>query len=178
MGNKRVLRNKKTKLRKRRVFGVILILVLIVICIVISNKNNKVKNDNNPESISEIKEKTNQAKREELSEMNERERMEKYWSIFINHIENNEYEEAYGLLYDDFKKNYFPTLDDFVQYAKKTFPNMINIQYTNIERNGDIYVLWINISDLLNGGANDKKEMNVVIKENGLNDFVLSFSVI
>ena len=66
----------------------------------------------------------------------------------------------------------------FEKYARKTFPTMMNIQHENIERNGDVYVLWIYISDLVNGGPNNKKKMNFVIKENDFDDFVMSFSVI
>ena len=54
---------------------------------------------------------------------------------------------------------------------------MMDIEHENIERNGDVYVLWINIADALNGKPGEKKQMNVVIKENDYNDFVMSFSV-
>lgn len=113
----------------------------------------------------------------ELSELGERDRMERYLSSFVSAIESKEYEEAYEMLYDDFKNNYFPTLESFETYAKKTFPSLWALEYTNIERNGEVYVLWVTMSNAL--GSNDSEvEMNFVIRENELNDFDLSFSVI
>ena len=53
---------------------------------------------------------------------------------------------------------------------------MFSVEHTNIERNGDTYILWVNIADSLNG-KNTKTEYNFVIRENELNDFELSFSV-
>ena len=58
------------------------------------------------------------------------------------------------------------------------FSEMMDIKHENIERNGDVYVLWITINDAINGKPSDKKNMNIVIKENDYNDFVISFSVI
>jgi len=78
---------------------------------------------------------------------------------------------------DKFKTNYFPTLSSFEEYAKTKFPRMISLQHNNFERNGDYYILFITMSNLL-GSKNDQIEINFVVKENDLNDFVLSFSVI
>ena len=113
----------------------------------------------------------------ELSEKNERERMEYYVSKFTEAIETKKYEDAYEMLYDEFKTNYFPTLESFESYVKEKFPTFILIEHTNCERNGDVYVLWTTMSDVL-GSSNSAIEMNFVVKENDLNDFVLSFSVI
>lgn len=112
-----------------------------------------------------------------LSGMGERDRMEYYVKSFIDAVENKEYEEAYDMLYDEFKENFFPTLSDFETYARKTFPTLCSIEHTNIERNGDVYVLWVNLSNAL-AGKDSTIEMNFVIQENDLNDFVLSFTVI
>ena len=82
-------------------------------------------------------------------------------------------------IYSKFKENYFPTLESFEEYVQKVFPQMAGIEYENIERNGDVYVLWIKIADILNGKPTDEKQqMNIVIQENDYNDFVLSFSII
>ena len=110
--------------------------------------------------------------------MEERDRMEYYFGKFLEKIENEEYEKAYGFLYQDFKNTYFPTLEDFTKYVQKTFSEMSDIEHENIERNGDVYVLWIRVGDVLNAKPNEKKPMNIVIKENDYNDFVMSFSVI
>lgn len=112
-----------------------------------------------------------------LAGMGERDRMEYYVKSFIDAVENKEYEEAYDMLYEDFKSNYFPTLEDFETYAQSTFPTMCDVQNTNIERNGTVYVMWVTLSDALSG-KDSGVEMNFVIQENDLNDFVMSFTVI
>ena len=57
------------------------------------------------------------------------------------------------------------------------FPKMISLEHTNIERNGDVYVLWVTLNDPL-ASKDSGVEMNFVIQENALNDFVISFTVI
>lgn len=113
----------------------------------------------------------------ELANMGERDRMEFYVSKFISAIESKSYEEAYGMLYDEFKNNYFPTYAKFEEYAKTKFPSMFSLEHTNFERNGDVYVLWVTLTNPL-GSKDSGKEMNFIVKENALNDFVMSFSVI
>lgn len=123
-----------------------------------------------------INEKIDNMNLSKLSEMNERSRMEYYVSEFISAIEAENYEAAYQMLYSDFKDKYFPSISDFESYAKGKFPSMISLDYTNIERNGDIYVMWVTVANPL-AGKNSGSEMNFVLQEYGLNDFALSFSV-
>ena len=55
---------------------------------------------------------------------------------------------------------------------------MASLDFTNIERNGDTYVLWVTITDVINGSKNDAgKEMNFVVRENEVNNIDLSFNV-
>ena len=81
------------------------------------------------------------------------------------------------MLYDEFKENYFPTLESFEKYAKSKFPKFCSVEYVNVERNGNIYVLWVTIKNALSSDS-PILEMNFVVQENDLNDFVMSFSVI
>lgn len=129
------------------------------------------------ETIEKVNEEINDMQVSKLSSMSERDRMEYYVSKFVKAIEEKQYESAYNMLYDEFKTNYFPTLSSFEEYAKTKFPRMISFQHNNFERNGDYYILFITMSNLL-GSKDDKIEINFVVKENDLNDFVLSFSVI
>ena len=52
-------------------------------------------------------------------------------------VESKEYEKAYGMLYTGFKENYFPDLESFETYAKKTFSKFCSVEHTNIERSGE-----------------------------------------
>lgn len=172
----------KRKQKKNNILIFILIvcfLVLLAFIIKQAMKRTQVNQEENFEVTIEESQKNEDEKIiNTLKKMKERDRMEYYFSVFLDYIESNEYEKAYELLYSEFKENYFPTLDSFSQYIQNTFSEMSDIEHENIERNGDVYVLWICITDTINGSPNDKKEMNVVIKENDYNDFVMSFSVI
>lgn len=111
----------------------------------------------------------------ELSKLEENDRIEQYVSRFMEKVDNEEYEAAYEMLYEDFKTNYFPTLESFTKYAQEKFPKLMSLEHTNFERNGNIYVLWVNVYDLMKSKS-EGVEMNFVIRENALNDFELSFS--
>lgn len=173
---------KKNKKKDYKIIylSAIVILILILAISFFSHKKQPSDSTNQPEMTEEEAidfEKENIIAK--LQDMEERERMEFYFSMFWRNIENQEYEEAYDFLYSEFKQTYFPTLESFTQYVQTKFPKMAAIEYENIERNGDVYVLWVHIADALNGKQTDEKQqINVVIQENDYNDFVMSFSVI
>lgn len=157
----------------------VVFLIIIIIILMTSNKNKQVNYEELTEEeqaimvTKEIKE----METSKLSTMGERDRMEYYVSTFIKEVEKGNYEGAYDMLYDDFKSNFFPTLESFETYAKNKFPRMISLKHINFERNGEYYILWVTMSNSL-GSKDSSIEMNFVIKENNLNDFEMSFSVI
>ena len=162
---------------------IIILIVLIVTSFIISltgkKKNNNVQTEQNiTVSYEKIEEVSNQEELQKIKAMNERTRIEYYVSKYMKLIENEEYEEAYGLLNRDYKKNYFKTQKEFADYCKNTFPRMADISYDNFERNGDIYVVWISVGDAINGSKDSAKTINFVVKENDFNDYELSFSKI
>lgn len=164
-------------------------IVLALVGIIASLKNIKSPEDEKISQAQVESEKKNQeikkAKQTEenviinkLSDKGERDRMEYYFSKFLKAVESKDYEHAYNMLYEDFRKNFFPTISSFEEYAQKTFPKVASVEYTNFERSGENYILWITISDSLSVTSNVGKEMKIIIRENELNDFVMSFSVI
>lgn len=168
---------------KKIVYGIAILLLIIIIFAISFNRNKKQQSDNFEVQQEKTEEQIIQMEKDNITDklqgMEERDRMEFYFGMFLNYVEEAEYKRAYDLLYPEFKENYFPTLEAFTEYAQKTFPEMAEITYENIERNGDIYVLWIGIADVLNDKRTDeKKKMNIVIQEKDYNDFVMSFSVI
>ena len=167
------------KNNKPIIFCIIVVVIIIIIVIVKMVSNNK-KVDYSKLSDEEldiiVANKIQDINKIDLSNLNERERMEYYVSEFITAIENKNYETAYQMLNDDFKNHYFPNYSDFEEYAKNKFPSNIALNHTNIERNGDIYVLWVTVANQL-AGKKSGMDINFVIKENDLNDFELSFSV-
>lgn len=119
-----------------------------------------------------------------LSGLDERSRMEYYCGEYLKHIKYKEYEEAYKLLYSEFKENYFPTLEEYEEYVKEYYPKFFAVQYDDIDRQGDIYIIRLKIVDATNSSKNGNNAENnedniqrIVIRENGFNDFVMSFQV-
>lgn len=178
------MRNRRKMNMKRVLFALIiffifLIIILSSILFVLDSKEQKddetikiaMENNYDPEKIEE------NVKKDKLSKMEEYDRMKHYFSSFLDAVETGKYDKAYDMLYDEFRNNYFQDLETFEKYAKKTFSKMVSIKHTNFERNGDVYILWIELSDPLSSTKDSAKEMNIVIQEYDLNDFVMSFSI-
>lgn len=175
----------KIKLDIKDIILIIIVLILIVINLILFIKIENVKS--NPEDeISEYSSLTNtsietkseeEQELEKLQKMTERDRMEYYFSKFIKYIKDEEYTKAYNLLYPEFRDTYFKTVEDFRDYVKKLYPSSVGFAYNNIERQGYIYVLMIDIIDP-NKKVGEEKSQRIVIQENDFNDFVLSFQVI
>lgn len=155
----------------------ILIVILLVYLDLRGEKPTDYSNLTQEEISAEVEKEINEMEFNKVATLNERDRIEFYVAKFVDAIEAKEYEKAYEMLYDDFKSNYFPTLDSFEEYADSKFSKVLSLEHTNIERNGEYYILWITISDPLSGKSSSK-DMNFVVRENGLNDFDISFSVI
>ena len=79
----------------------------------------------------------------DLKSMGEADRMYTYFFEYLGMIEWGKYEEAYNILYDDFKKQYYPTIESYINYAKKTYPDFMSIKYEGIERQGEYYILTV-----------------------------------
>ena len=173
------------RINKNKLLIVIIVIAIIFsIMIVIFNiLNNKSKIEIKEESRSNVivtSEKIEENKRntelEKIKKMTERNRIEYYVKEFISYLTDEEYEEAYDLLNEDFRKDYFPTESDFRKYINGIFTKMVDVNFTNFERNGDIYVCWVTITDAINGTKDSGIEFNFVVQENDYNDFELSFS--
>lgn len=126
--------------------------------------------------VEHIEEANNKATLESLYNMSEQDRITYYCAEFFKLIDTKNYDGAYELLYDEYKENYFPTSSSFSEYMKEYFPDDFSLNYSNMERLGEIYVLWVDVKDTLNGSRGHNFSMYVVIKENDFNDFDLSFS--
>ena len=173
--------DKKKKKKKLIIviLGIIIVIILIIAFILIWFKQNSATTSNNGEATivtNDIEEASNQAELEALYNMSEQERITYYCAEFFKLVDRRNYEDAYELLYSGYKENYFPTQASFTEYMEDYFPDDFSLSYTNFERLGDIYVLWIDVKDTLNGSRGHNFSMNVVIQENDFNDYVLSFS--
>lgn len=170
---------KQKKDNKFIIFGLVVVVVLGITAIATIPRKKIINYDELTQEEFEavVKENVDSIEINRLKDMGERDRIEYYASKFVSSIGNKSYEYAYSLLYDEYKERYFPTLEKFEEYAKTRLPSRLSLEYTNIERNGDVYVLWVTLKNPI-GTDKSEVEMNFIIKENDLNDFVMSFSVI
>jgi hypothetical protein len=108
--------------------------------------------------------------------VSENERMKYYFSHFmVMCIGNGRYEEAYNLLYDDFKKNYFDTYEKFKTYVEEKYPYAMTVTYEDIQKQGEYHILEVTIKDIV--GHKENITQRFVIKEADFNDYKISFSV-
>lgn len=117
---------------------------------------------------------------EVLEASDEAARMKAYVGDYFNYIKNEEYDKAYELLYENFKKNYFNSLDEFIDYVKNTYPEEFYLKYGDIKRYGYYYYVSVNIFDLDEITSEEKEYMKgtvFVLKENDILDYVLSFGL-
>lgn len=170
---------------------IISILIIIAICLfALINNSNRANNANNILENTGLNENSNtnytttsnevddQNRDALVASLNERQRMQTYFGRYLSYIESGDYESAYNLLYDGFKQSYFPTLEDFESYAQNNYPSNMVVEYTNIERQGTIFILTVKIRNALSDSTQtDTPEQQVVVTENDVNDFKLSFAV-
>lgn len=91
-------------------------------------------------------------------------------------INSGDYQYVYGKLDSTFKSKYFTTLEQFEKYIKENWYSYNKISYEKYQKNGDIYLYNIQITD----GENTKVEKinkKIVMKLLEGTDFVMSFNV-
>lgn len=165
----------------------ILVLICVNIILVIKNilepKSEQEKNAQMQEQQQQTTSQDQQITSEEyqlslLKQGTERDRIEYYCGQFFKCIENKNYTKAYEMLYPEFKENYFPTIEKFKEYVQKTYPSKMSIYYDDFDRQGDIYITVVKISDLFSENSEETFTQRIVVKENDYNNYVLSFQVI
>ena len=148
------------------------------------NNTNITANSTNASSEEAINEQTTQL--DEIKQLSESSRMKRYIGNFFNSIEDGNYQTAYDVLNEDFKKRYFSNLDEFTTYAKKNFgSSMVGISYDNIERlgnnkTGNMYVILLTISNVFQKKLNEDEKLPqtyFVIVEEDYDNYEMSFSV-
>lgn len=148
------------------------------------NNTNITANSTNASSEETVDEQTSQL--DEIKQLSESSRMKRYIGNFFNSIEDGDYQSAYDVLNEDFKKRYFSNLDEFTTYAKKNFgSSMVGISYDNIERlgnnkTGNMYVILVTISNVFQKKLNEDEKLPqtyFVIVEKDYDNYEMSFSV-
>lgn len=106
---------------------------------------------------------------------------------FILMINNQDYQKAYDLLDENFKNNYFKTVDDFKRYMSIKAYKYNSLEFTSFNVTGNIYSCGASVSDLTGGLREDSTkgdggsgyiyEWTFYIQLEGDRDFVISFDV-
>ena len=167
--------------KKTKIIIIILVIVLIILLIYSAILNNNKKQENvivpqNTIQTENINPNLN-TDLDNLSKLKQYDRIKYYLDKYLFYIEAQDYQNAYNMLYTDFKQQYFPTLEKFTQYVIKKYPVVNTIEYTEYDKLGKYHVLTITFSDVLNATSTTipSFKQKYIIVEKGLNDFELSF---
>lgn len=156
--------------KKNKVLVLIAILVFILIIISIMLNAKKVNDNEGQQTVDTTYFENSSINK--LAEFSEKERVMFYFSQYIENIENGDYNNAYKLLYDEFKNTYFDTIEKFESYVSQKYPEIILVDYISFQREGVYYIVTVKIEDIVTGESFEQK---FVIREYDYNNFVLSF---
>lgn len=189
------IKRKKKNNNIKYIIAIIVIAIIMMINLIIIIKLTKKPSstaqtsntiNSTASSESNTEEEESQSRDEEVRNLSETIRMKRYIGFFLEDIENGDYQSAYDVLNEDFKKTYFTNLEEFKNYADKNFNSSImTLTYDNVERlgnskTGNMYVVWVTISNMFQEKLQDDEELpqtNFVIIEYDYNKYEMSFSV-
>lgn len=187
------IRKQKKNNNIKYIVEIILIAIIMIINLIViirltkkPKSANQANNSISSESNNDDTEEDSGSREDDVKSLPETLRIKRYIGFFLEDIENGDYQSAYDVLNEDFKKTYFTNLDEFKEYADKNFNSSImTLTYDNVERlgnskTGNMYVVWVTISNMFQSKLKDREELpqtNFVIIEYDYNKYEMSFSV-
>lgn len=187
------IRKQKKNNNIKYIVAIILIAIIMIINLIViirltkkPKSANQANNSISSESNNDDTEEDSGSREDDVKSLPETLRIKRYIGFFLEDIENGDYQSAYDVLNEDFKKTYFTNLDEFKEYADKNFNSSImTLTYDNVERlgnskTGNMYVVWVTISNMFQSKVKDGEELpqtNFVIIEYDYNKYEMSFSV-
>lgn len=96
--------------------------------------------------------------KKEYEEGNEQTKVQLNINKFILMINNQDYQAAYNCLDDNFKNNYFKSIDDFKIYVKEHTYRYNNLEFNSFDVKGNVYECGITLTDLTNGEYVDESK--------------------
>lgn len=163
--------NKKKRIKIAIIICVILIILLLLLIAILTPKDKNQQKTSNTITLEEKEEMVTNYVRTR----SEKERMQVYLSEYLKFIEDGKYDLAYEKLYPEFKNNFFETEQEYISYVKSHYSTLMMIDYEDIQRQGNIYILSVKITDL--DDIQTESENVFMVQENGLNDYYISFQV-
>lgn len=110
---------------------------------------------------------------ESYSNSNEAEKVQYNIQLWFYTINDGDYVYAYNKLDETYRNNNFPTQADFENYMKTTFYAYNKLGYTSYEKNGDLYIYKMVITNSEDSTQTIEKQFVVKLLEG--TDFVMSF---
>lgn len=108
--------------------------------------------------------------------LNLKEKVELNIQKFIKMLNNKDYNNAYNVLSDGFKNNYFATLQEFENYVNNNFYNYNDVVFINFTSEGEIGIYEVTIRGVVNN--RDAMMTKTIIMQLGSGtDFKMSFDV-
>ena len=96
---------------------------------------------------------------------------------FFEMLNMQDFESAYELLDNNFKKNQFKTIDDFEKFVKTNLFLINDINYEEYNSNVvGLYVYRVNVTDMTEESEREVT-LSIVVKLNEETDFTMSFSI-
>ena len=95
---------------------------------------------------------------------------------FIEMINSKDYSNAYDKLAESFKKNSYPTKEDFKKFLKEKMYEYSEIEFEEFKSQGNLYIYNIKLSER-DAPAHPVKNMQIIMKLKEGIDFELSFNM-
>ena len=172
---------------KKKILIPLIALIAIILIIIVNNiiKKSKHSKEIDTSDLATLTPQTTfQTKETEIDKniskktikSDERRRMQIYFGQYMRLIDTKQYEKAYSKLNPEFKQANFTDINKFIEYCKKTYPSTSSIEYDTINRNGDMYILTVNITDSFNTNFKTITQ-RIVVKEISNNNYEISFQL-
>ena len=95
---------------------------------------------------------------------------------FIEMINSKDYSNAYDKLAESFKKNSYPTKEDFKKFLKEKMYEYSEIEFEEYKTQGNLYIYNIKLSER-DAPAHPVKNMQIIMKLKEGIDFEMSFNM-
>lgn len=165
----------KEKDKKKIIKRMIILCSILIVCLLLLLFVIQLVKPKEPKVEMVTQEERKESMTDYVRNRNEKERMQVYLAEYLKHLERREYELAYDLLYPQFKQNYFPSKEAYIDYVKTNYSDLMMVNYEDIQRQGNYYILTVTITNL--GEMENTISQKFILYENGLNDYTLSFQV-
>ena len=166
--------------KKKKTNAFVITIIILAIAIIALLVYNMVKKEDSSDVQTLIDTKTGQiitGEKVELYTMSETERIKYYFNVYLDYLDKKDYQSAYNMLDDKFKNNYFKTLDEFTQYVSSKYSPILSVEYNDLTRMGNYYILDVTFLDLFSSTSDNMvgKNQKFIIYETDYDKYTMAF---